>query len=167
MHHTNSFSILWGPLYGLEARLPPLNWLVHSANVPDKDDDYNDKADPPDTLIDGSKDEGQFNTNLSALATVQLPPVADHVSDDEPFKCGQEPTSILHPSIGSEELCSDEGVELWGFVDGKCKMFLEGTGCGAKLAGFDSKDECQRSCKGQDYQAPPMAVCTEATPVSN
>merc|ERR1712062_598947 len=106
------------------------------ANVPDKDDDYNDKADPPDTLIDGSK-------------------VEDHVSDDEPFKCGQEPTSILHPSVGSEELCSDEGVELWGFVDGKCKMFLEGTGCGAKLAGFDSKDECQRACKGQDYQAPP------------
>ena len=57
MHHAINFSILWGPPYTLEARLPPLNWLVHSANVPspntkcsesDRGHDYNDKADHPD-----------------------------------------------------------------------------------------------------------------------
>ena len=56
MHHAINFSILWGPPYGLKARLPPLNWLVHSANVPapntkcsesDRGQDYNDKAVQP------------------------------------------------------------------------------------------------------------------------
>ena len=44
-------------------------------------------------------------------------------------------------------------LHAWAMEQGECKKFEIG-GCYLK-GGFDSKDECQRACKGQDYQAPP------------
>ena len=44
-------------------------------------------------------------------------------------------------------------LHAWAMEQGECKKFEIG-GCYLE-GGFDSKDQCQRSCKGQDYQAPP------------
>ena len=152
--NNNNFSILWGPPYGL----PPLNWLVHSVNVAfpntkcsDGGQDYNGLAegiiDPDDEAL---KAASKFNTKLSTCVTVQLPPVAGHVSD-EPLKCGQMPPP---PPLKPGEPCNDLAVKIWGFVDGKCQKFNIKP-CGYKLIGFVSEDECQKGCEGQDYQAPP------------
>ena len=195
--NNNNFSILWGPPYGLMARLPPLNWLVHSVNVPfpntkcsDGGQDYDSWPGPLDPKLEASKAASKFNTKLSTCVTVQLPPVAEHVSD-EPLKCGQMPPP---PPLKKYQRCFPRIVQIWGFVDGKCKGFGINP-CGYKIPGFASEEECQKGCgpkkielkKGQDYgwapvgrlgwvserlwrsrlPGPPMAVWTEAIPVSN
>ena len=112
--------------------------------------DYDRWPGPLDPVKEALKAASKFNTKLSTCVTVQLPPVAGHVSD-EPLKCGQMPPP---PPLKPGEPCNDLAVKIWGFVDGKCQKFNIKP-CGYKLIGFVSEDECQKGCEGQDYQAAP------------
>ena len=119
--------------------------------IEDGGQDYDRWPGPLDPVKEALKAASKFNTKLSTCVTVQLPPVAGHVSD-EPLKCGQMPPP---PPLKPGEPCiNDLAVKIWGFVDGKCQKFNIKP-CGYKLIGFVSEDECQKGCEGQDYQAAP------------
>ena len=64
--------------------------------------DYDSWPGPLDPKLEASKAASKFNTKLSTCVTVQLPPVAEHVSD-EPLKCGQRPSD---PILKPEENCT-------------------------------------------------------------
>merc|ERR1711913_209420 len=84
---------------------------------------------------------------------------AKHVSD-EPLKCGQKPPP---PPLKKYQRCFPRIVQIWGFVDGKCKGFGINP-CGYKIPGFASEEECLKGCgpkkielkKGQDYGWAPV-----------
>ena len=70
--------------------------------IEDGGQDYDRAPGPLDPVKEALKAASKFITKLSTCVTVQLPPVAEHVSD-EPLKCGQRPPD---PILKPEENCT-------------------------------------------------------------